>query len=175
MKLLLKLKQIIISWLYDQFENEKLKRATVAALAKKEVFEAQQRANAARTVEFKKKRQDACTHLKGGRALRGPSADYAIWIHTFSDETKTIRCLICSKEWPESQWKTPEVEHMLAHTTNTQTASEINYSKKDRKEPLAIAAQEDYPPVLVESQIMNGIWNLWKKKRGNNGPNRLPQ
>jgi hypothetical protein len=90
-----------------------------------------------------KKSQELCTHKKGGK--RGPKStklDYAVYFHTFVDNSSYIRCQICGMKWKEKDtdeylvrrgekiknhtgigWK--KAFEMLGQSTNSPSSSEV--------------------------------------------------
>jgi|GEM_PF-5294106 len=140
--------QLFITILYAKLQNEKNRLAEIelatrklAEAAKIARAEAEQRANAEAYLKRKQKIQDNCLHLKGGKR-RSVYEDYAIWDHTFSDGTRTVRCLLCSKEWEGEQLNSPEVMRMLNRTTNTVSSSQVEIG------PNAIRDQAEPPKVI---------------------------
>lgn len=102
----------------------------------------QRRLNAEYSIAEKNKIQSLCTHKKGGRGVKSPKTDYAVYFHTFTDATSYIRCQICGMKWRSED--TPEyivrrgkkvpnhtgigwrrAHEMLSESTNTASASEI--------------------------------------------------
>jgi hypothetical protein len=109
--------------------------------------EAQRRINSEYAIAEKLNIQKLCTHRKGGRGLKSPKVDYAVYFHTFTDATSYIRCQICGMKWrnvdtPEYLirkgkkipnhtgigWK--EAYQMVAESTNTASSSEVQLSAK---------------------------------------------
>jgi hypothetical protein len=109
--------------------------------------EAQRRINSEYAIAEKLNIQKLCTHKKGGRGLKSPKVDYAVYFHTFTDATSYIRCQICGMKWrnvdtPEYLirrgkkipnhtgigWK--EAYQMVAESTNTASSSEVQLSAK---------------------------------------------
>lgn len=107
----------------------------------------QRRINAEYTVAEKNKIQSICTHKKGGKGLRSPKTDYAVYFHTFTDASSYIRCQICGMKWRNQDtkehvfrggnkldnhtgigWK--EAFEMVSNSTNTASASEVTLSTK---------------------------------------------
>ena len=105
----------------------------------------QRRINAEYSVAEKNKIQAMCTHKKGGRGLKSPKTDYAVYFHTFTDATSYIRCQICGMKWRNQDttehlvrrghkienhtgigWK--QAYAMVAESTNTASASEVQLS-----------------------------------------------
>lgn len=106
------------------------------------VRDEQRRINADYAVKEKNSIQAMCTHKKGGRGLKSPKTDYAVYFHTFTDATSYIRCQICGAKWRNQDtaeflfrkgqkipnhtkigWQ--EAYEMLQNSTNTASASEI--------------------------------------------------
>lgn len=102
----------------------------------------QRKINAEYAVAEKNKIQAICTHKKGGKGLKGPRIDYAVYAHTFTDNIAYIRCQICGAKWRRLDtveylvrsgkqienhtgigWK--EALNMLSQSTNTPSSSEI--------------------------------------------------
>jgi hypothetical protein len=107
----------------------------------------QRRINAEYTVAEKNKIQGMCTHKKGGKGLKSPKTDYAVYFHTFTDASSYIRCQICGAKWRNQDtkehlfrggnkidnhtgigWK--EAFEMVSNSTNTASASEVTLSTK---------------------------------------------
>lgn len=105
----------------------------------------QRRINAEYTVAEKNKIQGICTHKKGGKGLKSPKTDYAVYFHTFTDATSYIRCQICGMKWRNQDtteylvrrgekvpnhtgigWK--QAYAMVSDSTNTASASEVQLS-----------------------------------------------
>ncbi len=105
----------------------------------------QRRKNADYVVAEKNKIQAMCTHKKGGRGLKSPKTDYAVYFHTFTDASSYIRCQICGMKWRNQDttqfifrsgnkmdnhtgigWK--EAYEMVSNSTNTASASEVKLS-----------------------------------------------
>jgi hypothetical protein len=120
--------------------SDKQERARALA-AKNE----QRRINAEYSVAEKNKIQAMCTHKKGGRGLKSPKTDFAVYFHTFTDATSYIRCQICGMKWRNQDtaehlvrrgkkienhtgigWK--QAYQMVAESTNTASASEVQLS-----------------------------------------------
>jgi hypothetical protein len=104
--------------------------------------DAQRKINADYAVREKQKIQAMCTHKKGGRGLKSPKTDYAVYFHTFTDATSYIRCQICGAKWRNQDTKEHlvrrgkqipnhtgigwrEAYEMLQNSTNTASSSEI--------------------------------------------------
>ena len=102
----------------------------------------QRRINAEYAIAEKNKIQAMCTHKKGGRGLKSPKTDYAVYAHTFTDNVAYIRCQICGAKWRNQDtaeylvrkgqkipnhtgkgWK--EALAMLSESTNTPSSSEV--------------------------------------------------
>ena len=107
-----------------------------------ELRDKQRRINADYNVAEKNKAQSLCTHQKGGKHPTPGVLNYAVYHHTFTDQTVYIRCQICGMKWRKLDTteflvrkgeKVPnhtgigwtEAYKMLAHTTNTPTSSEV--------------------------------------------------
>jgi len=105
----------------------------------------QRRINAQYSEAEKQNIQKMCTHKKGGKGLRSPKTDYAVYFHTFTDATSYIRCQICGMKWRNQDnnlvlfrkgkqipnhtgigWA--EAVNMLQNSTNTASASEVKLS-----------------------------------------------
>jgi hypothetical protein len=71
------------------------------------------------------RRQDRCSHLKGGPKLNANVHDYNVMHHIYIDGSTRIRCGNCGKKWtPESvDWK--EALRMHDLSSNSITTSEI--------------------------------------------------
>lgn len=102
----------------------------------------QRRINAEYQIAEKNKIQAMCTHKKGGRGLKSPKTDYAVYFHTFTDGNSYIRCQICGMKWRNLDtvdhlirrgekvpnhtgigWKMAFT--MLSESTNTASSSEV--------------------------------------------------
>jgi hypothetical protein len=102
----------------------------------------QRRINAEYSVAEKNKIQQMCTHKKGGRGLKSPKTDYAVYFFTFTDASSYIRCQICGMKWRSLDtaetlvrkgqkvpnhtgigWK--QAYAMVQESTNTAAASEV--------------------------------------------------
>jgi hypothetical protein len=109
--------------------------------------DAQRKINSEYAIAEKLNIQKLCTHKKGGRGLKSPKVDYAVYFHTFTDASSYIRCQICGMKWrnvdtPEYLirggkkipnhtgigWK--EAYQMVAESTNTASSSEVQLSAK---------------------------------------------
>ena len=151
-----------VSRLFSRLEKEKQNREELKEAVRKAKIDAEQRVRAEEIVALKKKQQDACSHLKGGRGLRSPYVDYNIWIHTFPGEVgTTVRCLTCSKEWKGEQLKSEEVKKMMQRTTNTPSSSEVTFGKTPDRDPKAVyydkADYEENPPKRGFEWVSQGI------------------
>jgi len=106
------------------------------------VRDEQRKINAEYATKEKNTIQAMCTHKKGGRGLKSPKTDYAVYFHTFTDATSYIRCQICGAKWRSQDteeflvrrgqkipnhtgigWR--KAYEMLQNSTNTASASEI--------------------------------------------------
>jgi hypothetical protein len=146
--------EFFISRLDSALKQHNKQLEVLKEAARRLKIDALQRKMAEERIAEIKKLQDSCSHLKGGR-LRSPCGeDYNIWIHIFTDNSRTVRCLTCRKEWTGDQLKSPEVQHMLAHTTNTLTSSEFKIGPaKDQEFPGGNA------PMTEEEEIANNpLW-----------------
>jgi molybdopterin converting factor small subunit len=102
----------------------------------------QRKRNAEYAVAEKNKIQSICTHKKGGKGLKSPKTDYAVYAHTFTHNVAYIRCQICGAKWRTVDTKEflvrsgqqipnhtrigwREALEMLAESTNTPSSSEI--------------------------------------------------
>ena len=102
----------------------------------------QRRINAEYSIAEKNKIQAICTHKKGGKGLKSPKTDYAVYAHTFTHNVAYIRCQICGAKWRNVDTteflvrrgqKIPnhtnigwdEALAMLSESTNTPSSSEI--------------------------------------------------
>lgn len=102
----------------------------------------QRRINAEYSIAEKQKVQTICTHKKGGKGLRSPKTDYAVYAHTFTNNVAYIRCQICGAKWRNVDtteflirkgekvpnhtrigWR--EALSMLSESTNTPSSSEV--------------------------------------------------
>lgn len=88
-------------------------------------------------------KQAACRHLKGGKhRSRTQAKDYAVYIHTFINTERVIRCFLCGMKWKNQDTKEFLVRNgikkanhtrigwdgaldMLAETSNQPSASEV--------------------------------------------------
>lgn len=66
-----------------------------------------------------------CMHLKGGRMVRSAVGDYAVYGHTFPDNTYRIKCMLCPKVWYPSDADWADAVKMVESSTNTWSSSEI--------------------------------------------------
>lgn len=101
----------------------------------------QRKVNAEYSKKQKETIQAMCPHKKGGK-LQSPRTDYALYHHTFTDQTTYIRCQICGMKWRKVDteeflirkgqkipnhtgigWK--EALRMLGQSTNTPSSSEV--------------------------------------------------
>jgi hypothetical protein len=154
---------LFITKLYSVLEHERQLREITAENAKKAALDFEQRKRCEESLQREKERQDRCPHLKGGRLRIGPNLDYAVWDHTFSDGSRTVRCMICSKEWKGAELKSEEVQHMLRCTTNSRSASEVWMGKtKDQKEVLS-----DFERRAQEQQVKKD-GERWEEEWYNN-------
>lgn len=102
----------------------------------------QRRKNADYVVADKINSQSLCTHKKGGKGLKSPKVDYAVYAHTFTNNVAYIRCQICGMKWRNVDTKEflvrggrkienhtgkgwREALDMLGESTNTPSSSEI--------------------------------------------------
>ena len=115
-------------------------------LRAREAREQQRRLNAEYNEAEVKEKQRVCTHKKGG--TRGPKStklDYAVYFHTCTDGSSYIRCLICGAKWKSTDTREylirrgekvenhtgigwVEAHQMLAQSTNSPSASEVNFN-----------------------------------------------
>lgn len=117
----------------------------------------QRKINADYVVKEKNHIQQICTHKKGGKGLKSPKTDYAVYFHTFTDATSYIRCQICGMKWRNQDTKEyllrkgqkvqnhtgigwREAYEMLQNSTNTASASEIKITASPI--PVDVAALE---------------------------------
>jgi hypothetical protein len=119
--------------------------------------ERQRQINAEYQRKENERKQELCTHKKGGKGLKGPKVDYALGFHTFSDASSYIRCLICGAKWKNQDtdeylvrrgeripnptgigWK--RAYAMLGESSNTPTSSEVQLKTSIPVAP----AQEDF-------------------------------
>ena len=163
-----------VSRLFSRLEKEKQNREELKEAVRKAKIDAEQRVRAEEIVALKKKQQDACSHLKGGRGLRSPYVDYNIWIHTFPGEVgTTVRCLTCSKEWKGEQLKSEEVQRMMERTTNTPSSSEVTFGKTPDRDPKAVFYNKPWPEEkeptrdleIAKESIMDNIVRRMKQIR----------
>jgi hypothetical protein len=139
--LLANLVQLLLSERKEALEEKKERERA------RQAREAQRRINSEYAIAEKLNIQKLCTHKKGGRGLKSPKVDYAVYFHTFTDATSYIRCQICGMKWrnvdtPEYLirrgkkipnhtgigWK--EAYQMVAESTNTASSSEVQLSAK---------------------------------------------
>jgi len=107
-----------------------------------QVRDEQRRINAEYNVAEKNKAQAICTHKKGGKGIKGPRIDFAVYAHTFTDNVAYIRCQICGAKWRNQDTKEylvrkgkkienhtgigwREALDMLSQSTNTPSSSEV--------------------------------------------------
>lgn len=120
-------------------ENEK-EEARLASEAKRQK---QRDINARSHFNDKLTEQARCRHLKGGKnRVRTQVKDYAVYMHTFINTERVIRCQLCGMKWKPQDTKeflvrngknTPnhtklgweEALAMVNETSNTPSASEI--------------------------------------------------
>lgn len=131
--------QLLLAERQDALEEKKEKLR--ALQAKNE----QRRINSEYAIAEKNKIQAMCTHKKGGRGLKSPKIDFAVYFHTFTDATSYIRCQICGMKWRNQDtiehifrggkkldnhtgisWK--DAYEMVSESTNTASASEVKLS-----------------------------------------------
>ena len=143
---------VFISRLYNRIKGEEQFRDKVKDVARKAAREAQQIKDAERHTAEVKARQDSCSHAKGGR-FSPPSLakDFAVWDHTFTDNSRSVQCLICGKNWTGEQLNSPEVLHMLNNTTNTKSKSErVDPGRSAIKSTVNCAVPEETSAVFYE-------------------------
>lgn len=141
----------------EMSDNQALKLLTRLMLAERQdaLIERQERAraiaeknkqriiNAEYVIKEKNNIQNICTHKKGGRGIKGHRVDYAVYYHTFTDQSAYIRCQICGMKWRKqdtseflvrSGKKVPNhtgigwdrAMQMFGESTNKASASEIS-------------------------------------------------
>lgn len=86
--------------------------------------ELQRHADDASQDERLKKRQDKCSHLKGGRMAGRWSTDYNVSNFTYIDGTQEIKCLTCGKKWFNGDLGWQDALNMFRQSTNTPNSSE---------------------------------------------------
>ena len=116
---------------------------TKAEVKKRHEAREQQRRIQSQYNEAEQKQREAlCTHKKGGRGPKSGKIDYAVYYHTFIDQSFYIRCQICHAKWKPTDtdeflvrrgkkipnhtgigWKGALA--MLENTTNKPSSSEI--------------------------------------------------
>jgi hypothetical protein len=128
--------QLLLSERQDALAEKQEKARALAA--KNE----QRRINAEYAIADKNNIQSMCTHKKGGRGLKSPKVDYAVYFHTFTDATSYIRCQICGMKWRNQDtvqflvrkgkqipnhtgigWR--EAYTMVSESSNTASSSEV--------------------------------------------------
>lgn len=133
--LLMKMVELLLAQQTEQAEEKQERKRALAAR------DEQRRTNAAYAQKQKEQIQAMCTHKKGGK-LQSPRTDFALYHHTFTDQTTYIRCQICGMKWRKVDteeflirkgqkvpnhtgigWK--EALRMLGQTTNTPSSSEV--------------------------------------------------
>lgn len=128
--------QLLLAERQQALEERQEKQRTLKAR------DTQRRINAEYATKEKNTIQAMCTHKKGGKGLKSPKTDYAVYFHTFTDATSYIRCQICGVKWRQQDTKEylvrkgekvpnhtgigwREAFEMLQNSTNTASASEI--------------------------------------------------
>ena len=101
--------------------------------------------NAEYVIKEKNNVQRICTHKKGGRGVKSPKVDYAVYFHTFTNGASYIRCQICGMKWRSQDTdeflfrkgqKVPNhtgigwarAMQMMGESTNTASSSEIQFA-----------------------------------------------
>lgn len=157
--MLYSLVQLLLAERQDAMEERKEKRRA------HEAREAVRRKNSEYNEADVQQRQRICTHKKGcGRgSVRGSKLDYAVYFHTFIDQSSQIRCQICGAKWKKNDTaeflvrrgvKVPnwtsigwiDALKMLNESTNVPSSSEVKltanplaFNEPDFKnDPLAI-------------------------------------
>ena len=132
--------QMLIQLLLAERQDALLEKQEKARTSK--LRDDQRRINAEYSIAEKIKIQTMCTHKKGGRGLKSPKTDYAVYFHTFTDASSYIRCQICGMKWRNRDtdevlfrrgkqeknhtgigWK--KAWAMIQESTNTASASEV--------------------------------------------------
>jgi hypothetical protein len=132
--------QMLIQLLLAERQDALLEKQEKARTLK--LRDDQRRINAQYSEAEKIKIQQMCTHKKGGKGLKSPKTDYAVYFHTFTDASSYIRCQICGMKWRNKDtdevllrrgkqtpnhtgigWK--KAWAMIQESTNTASASEV--------------------------------------------------
>lgn len=109
----------------------------------KDARDKQRDINARSHYEDDKSNQAKCKHLKGGKLRRPTQAkDYAVYIHTYINSERVIKCMLCNMKWKirdtkeflfrygkriqnHTQIGWNEAMEMLGQTSNMPSSSEI--------------------------------------------------
>lgn len=112
----------------------------------KKARDAQRQRNAESHYDDAKANQVRCNHLKGGKNRRPTQAkDFAVYIHTYINHERVIKCQLCKMKWKIRDTKDflirygkkianhtgigwNEAMEMLAQTSNQPSSSEIPMS-----------------------------------------------
>jgi len=96
--MLYSLVQLLLAERQDAMEERKEKRRA------HEAREAMRRKSSEYNEADVRHKQSICTHKKGcGRgSVRGSKLDYAVYFHTFIDQSSQIRCQICGAKWKKN-------------------------------------------------------------------------
>jgi hypothetical protein len=132
--------QLLVQLMLAERQDALLERKEKArALAARDE---QRRINSKYSIAEKINIQSMCTHKKGHKGVKSPKVDYAVYFHTFTDQSSYIRCQICGMKWRKLDtkehifrggeqlvnhtglsWK--DAYQMVAESTNTASASEV--------------------------------------------------
>jgi hypothetical protein len=172
-KWLQKLIRKFISWLYTEIENERTRRQAAIRNVAAEIRDAEDRHRAGQRLKEITKRQNNCSHLKGGGRLATHN-DYAVWHHVFPDGSETIKCLICGKPWTKQSPDWQIALNMMNHSSNSKSASEHGFKPRDEFEPdkVYVPQTDDgnvspftgrYAPFVSDSYVIR-VWDRLYKK-----------
>lgn len=109
--------------------------ALLEVILKREAREAQKEEDIQRQIEAKQKQRDInakstyedaqfkqskCTHLKGGKnRIRTQAKDFAVYMHTYINAERIIRCFLCNMKWKmkdTKEWLFREGKKIPNHT-----------------------------------------------------------
>lgn len=108
----------------------------------REAKEKQRAKNAESLTDSNKEKQRNCKHLKGGKGPRTAAIDYSVYIHTYINAERVIRCTLCRAGWKRGDTREYLIRHgrkienptglgwndailMLNQTTNRPSSSEV--------------------------------------------------
>jgi hypothetical protein len=171
-----------VAWLYELLETERKRRAAEDLKAVLEQRDRKQREFNDSHVREKQRRQEFCSHLKGGRGPKGISVDYSVSQHTFSDGQTVTRCLLCDKRFEGA-----EAERVMNRSSNTRTTSEqsLKFENCERPDGVVLSGGHQYKWLNGENEplapyISLSLWNRMmvrlaqlQKKRKKRGPNHI--